>query len=119
MAEEETEQGKVLDIVLDEIDCSRPFFVAILGERYGSVPDKVPEEAEFAHPWLRDYPDHSLTALEIIHGVLPNADLARRSFFYFPDPQFISQVPESKHADFVAENPEAARKLAALKDKPL
>jgi nephrocystin-3 len=117
VTEEEAEQGKVLHIILDEIDRSRPFFVAILGERYGYVPGKVPEDTEFLHPWLRDYADHSLTALEIIHGVLRNPDLASRSFFYLRDPQFISEVPESKRADFMAENPEAARKLATLKDK--
>jgi telomerase protein component 1 len=50
VTEEEAEQGRVLEIVLDEIDRSRPFFIAILGERYGSVPDKVPEDAEFAYP---------------------------------------------------------------------
>ena len=72
VTEEEAEQGKVLDFVLDEIERSRPFFIAILGERYGSIPDKVPEDTEFTHPWLRDYTDHSLTALEIVHGVLRN-----------------------------------------------
>jgi len=117
VTEDEAEQGKVLHIILDEIDRSRPFFVAILGERYGSVPDKVPEDTEFSHPWLRDYSDHSLTALEIIHGVLRDPDLAGRSIFYFRDSQFISQVPEIKRADFIAENPAAARKLATLKDK--
>lgn len=115
--EEDAEQGKILEVVLDEIERSRPFFVAILGERYGSLPDKVPEDAEFAHPWLKEYPGHSITALEIVHGVLRNPELARRSFFYFRDPQFIPQVPESKRDDFTAESPEAARKLATLKDK--
>lgn len=117
VTEAEAEQGKVLDIILDEIDRSRPFFVAILGERYGFVPEKVTEDTEFAHPWLREYPGHSLTALEIIHGVLRKPDLANRSFFYFRDPQFISQLPESRRSDFVAESPEAARKLAVVKDK--
>ena len=117
VTEEEAEQGRVLDIILDEIDRSRPFFIGILGERYGSVPDQVPEDAEFAHPWLPDYSDRSLTALEIVHGVLRNPESAGHSFFYFRDPQFISQVPESKRADFTAESAEAARKLGALKDE--
>jgi len=117
VTEEQAEQGKVLHVILGEIDRSRPFFVAVLGERYGHVPDKVPEDTSFSHPWLRDYPAHSFTALEIIHGVLRNPNLAGRSFFYFRDPRFISQVSESKHADFVAEDSDAAGKLAALKDK--
>ena len=117
VTEEEAEQGKLLEVILDEIDRSRPFFVAILGERYGSIPHKVSEDAEFSHPWLRDYLGHSITGLEIVYGVLRDPDLAGRSFFYFRDPQFISQVPESKRDDFTAENPEAARKVATLKDK--
>jgi len=90
VTEEEAEQGKVLEVILDEIDHSRPFFVAMLGERYGSVPDRVPEDAQFAHPWLGDYLAHSLTALEIVHGVLRNPDMAGRSFFYLRDPRFIA-----------------------------
>ena len=42
VTEEEAENGKVLDICLEEIERSRPFFIALLGERYGWVP--VPEE---------------------------------------------------------------------------
>jgi Domain of unknown function (DUF4062)/NACHT domain len=117
VTEEEAEAGKVLEIILDEAERSRPFFIGILGERYGSIPDNIPEEAEFAHPWLRDYPDHSLTALEIIHGVLRNQELAKRSFFYFRDPQFISKMPENLRGDFIDENSDAAQKLAALKDQ--
>ena len=117
ITEEEAETGKVLELILDEAERSRPFFIGILGERYGSIPDNIPEEAEFAYPWLRDYPDHSLTALEIIHGVLRNQELAKRSFFYFRDPQFITKMPESIRGDFIAENPDATQKLAALKDK--
>ncbi len=117
VTEEETEQGKVLELILDEAERSRPFFIGILGERYGSIPDNIPEEAKFAHPWLGDYPEHSLTALEIIHGVLRDQELAKRSFFYFRDPQFISKMPESIRGDFIAENPDAVQKLADLKDK--
>ena len=117
VTEEEAEQGKVLEIILDEVKHSRPFFIGILGERYGLIPDDIPQDAKFAHPWLQDYPDHSLTALEIVHGVLRNPELANRSFFYFRDPQFISKMPENLRSDFIAENSDAAQKLADLKDE--
>jgi nephrocystin-3 len=117
ITEEEAEHGKVLEVCLDEVERCRPFFIGILGERYGSVPTKVPEDTEFTHPWLVEHKDHSLTALEIIHGVLRNPDLAQRSFFYFRDSRFIPQIPETKRADYMAENPEAGRKLIALKEK--
>jgi len=117
VTEEEAESGKVLEIILDEIKRSRPFFIGILGERYGSIPDNIPEDAEFAHPWLRDYPDHSLIALEIVHGVLRNQELAKYSFFYFRDPQFISKMPDNMRGDYIPENSGAAQKLVALKDE--
>jgi hypothetical protein len=55
VTEVDAEQGKVLDICLDEIDSCRPFFLGILGHRYGWVPP--------GHT-------HSITAQEICHGVL-------------------------------------------------
>jgi len=112
-----TEEDKVLETILDEVERSRPFFIGILGERYGSIPDDISKDAKFAHPWLQDYPDHSLTALEIVHGVLSNPELAQRSFFYFRNPQFISKMPENMSGDFIAENSDAAQKLADLKDE--
>jgi len=117
VTKEEAEQGKVLEVILNEIDRSRPFFIALLGERYGSITEKVPDDTEFAYPWLRDYPGHSFTALEIVHGVLRNPSLTPRAFFYFRDPNFISQIPTSKRKDFTAENPESAVKLTVLKEE--
>ncbi len=117
VTEEEAEHGKALEICLDEIEHCRPFFIGILGERYGYVPPKVPEDAEFTYPWLAKYKGHSLTALEIIHGVLRDPDLAQRAFFYFRDPQVIAQIAESQRSDYLTESPEAAKKLSDLKDK--
>jgi tetratricopeptide (TPR) repeat protein len=117
VTEEEAEHGKVLEMCLQTIDRSRPFFIGLLGERYGSLPGKVPEDTQRAFPWLPEYSGYSLTSLEIVHGVLRNPELAKRSFFYFRDPQLANQIPESKRTDFLAESPEAACKLAALKEK--
>ena len=41
ITEEEAHQGKVLPICLAEIDRARPFFMGLLGERYGWVPAAV------------------------------------------------------------------------------
>jgi tetratricopeptide (TPR) repeat protein len=117
VTEEEAEKGKVLGVILDEIERSRPFFVAILGERYGFVPDRIPEDVQFSQPWLREYPRHSLTALEIMYGVLRRPEMAGRSFFYLRDPSFISQLSESIRAGFSAENSKAADNLRTLKEK--
>jgi AAA ATPase domain/Domain of unknown function (DUF4062) len=119
VTEEEAEQRKVLEVILEQIERSRPFFIGILGERYGSIPENIPIDTKFAHPWLENYTGHSFTALEIIHGVLRNPELAKRSFFYFRNSQFISEIPENLRGDFIAENSETSYKLTVLKDKIL
>jgi nephrocystin-3 len=116
ITEQEAEQGKALEICLEEIERSRPFFIGILGERYGSLLGSLPEDADIDHPWLAGHGEHSLTALEITHAVLRNPELARRAFFHFRDPSFIAQIPGTVRADYAAEDGEAASKLRALKE---
>ncbi len=57
VTEADAQDGKALDICLDEIDTCRPYFLGFLGHLYGSIP---PGET------------HSITAQEIFHGVLHN-----------------------------------------------
>lgn len=118
VTEEDSEQGRVLEICLDEIERCRPFFVGILGERYGWVPPAYSVPDEQRYDWLKDFePGHSLTALEIYHGVLRNPEMASRAFFYFRDPAFIKDLPAAHQQSFQAENDEAAGKLRRLKEK--
>ena len=124
VTEEEAERGKVLEICLDEIERSRPFFVGLLGERYGWVPPSPSKELPYDVPneprfdWLKNSEaGHSVTALEIIHGVLGNPEMKEKTFFYFRKPDFSSSVPESKRGEVLPESPEAALKLAKLKDR--
>ncbi len=116
VTEEEAEEGKVLEVILREIDRSRPFFIGILGERYGSVANNVPEQTQQLYPWLLEYNGYSFTSLEIVYGVLHNPKLAKHSFFYFRDPVPIAKIPENKRGDFEPENLEASQKLVALKN---
>jgi hypothetical protein len=55
ISQRDAEDGRTLDICLDEIDTCRPFFLGLLGHRYGWVPQE-------------DQP--SITAQEIYHAVL-------------------------------------------------
>ena len=57
VTEKDAQEGKALEICLDEIDTCRPYFLGLLGHRYGHVPP--------GH-------QHSITAQEIYHGVLHN-----------------------------------------------
>ena len=83
---EQAERGEVLPICLAEIDRARPFFVGMLGERYGWVPlaDAYAPDLVERQPWLdRHRGGKSVTELEILHGVLNNPKMAGRAFFYF------------------------------------
>lgn len=117
ITDEQAAEGRVLPICLAEIDASRPYFIGILGERYGWVPEEIPEHLVEAMPWLAEHKTKSVTELEIAHGVLNDPEMAGRAFFYFRDPAYAASVPGDRRADFVSEDAEAASKLAALKDR--
>jgi nephrocystin-3 len=117
VTEERAERGDVLRVCFAEIDQCRPYFIGLLAERYGFVPEAIPDELTKKQPWLAENRAKSLTELEIIHGVLTNPAMADRALFYFRDPAYAEKVPPEKRADFVEEDPEARRKVARLKDR--
>ena len=88
---EEAERGEVLPICLAEIDRSRPYFIGMLGERYGWIPPHegyAPDLLE-RQPWLKKHQGgKSVTELEILHGVLKNKRMKTRAFFYFRSPAY-------------------------------
>src|SRR4051795_13746800 len=67
---EQAENDQALRLCLEQIDECRPFFLGLLGERYGWVPDRLPDETLRRFPWLRDQPGRSVTELEFLHGAL-------------------------------------------------
>jgi len=105
-------EGKVLPLCLEEIERCRPYFIGLLGERYGWVPEEIPEELLQAQPWLTEHRKQSVTALEILHGVLLNPKMADHAFFYFRDPSYAAA-----RAGFTEEDPARRDRLAALKDE--
>jgi nephrocystin-3 len=88
---EEAAEGRVLDLCLDEIRECRPFFIGLLGERYGWVPDAIDPRLAAREPWLREHSGASVTELEVLHGVLADPSLARDAFFYFRDPAYATR----------------------------
>ncbi len=115
---EESAEGKVLPLCLAEIERCRPYFIGLLGERYGWVPDEIDPELIEEQPWLEEHKQQSVTELEILHGVLNNPEMSDRSLFYFRDPDYLNHLPKgSNAADIVSESTDAADKLAGLKDR--
>ena len=68
ITDEQARQNKVVRICLDLVDACRPFFVGLIGQRYGWIPDAVEPDVLQSHAWLRDRPRISLTEMEIRHG---------------------------------------------------
>jgi tetratricopeptide (TPR) repeat protein len=103
ITEEQAAEGKVLPLCLAEIQRSRPYFLGLLGERYGWIPGEIPAEVVEQEPWLREHLHGrtSVTELEILHGVLNDPAMQARAFFYFRDPHWVDTLPETERREMV------------------
>ena len=101
ITEEQSSRGEVLPICLEEIHACRPYFIGLLGERYGGKPHCIPQDLVEREPWLAEYQEHSYTELEILHGVLNNPEMTSHAFFYFRDPAYLETIDESARPNFV------------------
>lgn len=119
VTEEQAENGEVLPICLNEIENSRPYFIGLLGERYGWVPpkDKIHPTLLKRQQWLEEHLNKSVTEMEILHGVLNNPGMVHRAFFYFRNPAFLESLDKNQLTDYKEEDPELLEKLRALKQK--
>jgi hypothetical protein len=118
VTDEQAAEGKVLPICLEEIKRCRPYFIGMLGERYGWIPETVSADLLEREPWLQEHLQGktSVTELEILHGVLRDPKMAGYAYFYFRDPKYLETLAESEMADYVAETEREAEKLRNLKD---
>lgn len=55
ITEEQPAEGQVLPLCLAEIERSRPYFLGLLGERYGWIPDTIPPEVVQREKWLAEH----------------------------------------------------------------
>lgn len=115
IAEAEVARRQTLKVCLDEVGACRPFFIGLLGERYGWLPDEQTfgPDLEEEHPWLLTARGCSVTDLEMQHGVLNHAHEGLSVLLYFRDPAYAAQ----RGATFAAESPECAAQQATLKQK--
>ena len=111
---EEEQTHKVLRTCLDEIERSRPFFIGLIGDRYGWMPP-IPEmeaalgDAQFSVEDL----NMSVTALEIEYGTL-RSDTPPVCLFYFRKSLDYSAMPE-EFCQIYQDNADGLVKLEALK----
>lgn len=122
VTEEEAHTGKVIEICIDEIQHTRPFFIGLLGGRYGWVPEEsdlqVNRRLANRFPWvkrcMRD--GMSMTEMEIQYGVLNNPDPTHAHFFLRREhkvPSKFREVPGSAASEKLARLKQAIRDCAA------
>lgn len=116
---EQAENGEVLSICLKEIDNSRPYFIGLLGERYGWIPPKqqIHQSVLEREKWIESHLQKSVTEMEILHGVLNNPEMTAKAFFYFRDPAFLNRFDGCALIDYKEEDPELQEKLNRLKQR--
>lgn len=81
ITDEQKAEGKVLPICLAEIEHCRPYFIGMLGERYGWIDDEIPQAVVEQYEWLNEFKGKSVTELEILHGVLRDPEMSGHAFF--------------------------------------
>jgi len=118
ITDEQAAEGLVLPICLEEISRCRPYFIGLLGERYGWIPEGLSADLIEREPWLNEHlhGKTSVTELEILHGVLNDPKMAGHAFFYLRDPAYVNSISEKDRNNFTAENAKDAEKLSHLKE---
>ena len=69
ITDEHARAGRVLPICLAEIDACHPFFLGLLGGRYGSGANSFQPDLLADHPWLAGLEHRSYTELEFIRAL--------------------------------------------------
>mmetsp|Transcript_14593 Transcript_14593/g.24120 ORF Transcript_14593/g.24120 Transcript_14593/m.24120 type:complete len:672 (+) Transcript_14593:449-2464(+) len=111
-----------LEICITEALRCRPYFLCLMGERYGACEATQPgatwlndyfEVAQKTYPWVQNLRDRSITEIEIRAATLNNqwgrTDL-KRNWFFFKDPELSRGKP-----GWTEGNARAKQQLADLK----
>lgn len=115
VTDEQKAEGAVLPICLAEIERTRPYFIGLLGQRYGWVPDEIPAPLVDELGWLVDARDRSVTEMEILHGVLNDPEAAGHAYFYLRDPAWVDALPADERSLYVEDSEAGRTKLEQLK----
>ncbi len=123
MSEAESER-KVLSVCTSCIDSSRPFFIGLIGRRYGWVPP-VERWKEFIaglsdeeREILAGTAGCSVTEMEIVYGALSQGSFdSSHVLFFLRDDASYEGIPEDLKPTFCDTDPENLRRLDTLKQK--
>ena len=90
-----TNNKRVVDVCLRRIDDCRPFFICLLGQRYGWIPRRqdVTAETSGAYPHIAGaLGAASVTEMEIQHSTVAGKHVSD-AFFYLRDPSYLADLP--------------------------
>ncbi len=116
ITEQQARSGAIVQACLEEISRHQPWFIGIIGDRYGWIParrDVADPRLHERYPWLRTAVDErrSLIEMEVMEGALNRPLTAANAFFYVRAPQ--ADAGEAQ----AAEGDEARERLARLKER--
>jgi len=104
---EESGRGDVIKLCLDEVQACKPFFICMLGERYGwhltgegdeSLLEKTFDIGAKHYPWVAEQRHRSVTEIEILGGAL-NPDIRDTQsgcvlFYYREHEEFLENMSD-------------------------
>ena len=112
--DEEDKYKKILEVCLDEIENNRPYFMVLVGDRYGWIPenDLVKETGVRYGIYSPDEKiEKSITNLEVDYGFLKNPQYAKNSFAY------IRNIIGDVSGTIYEQDPEEKEKIEKLKEE--
>ncbi len=108
----------ILAICLNEIERCLPYFIGILGERYGYVPELIPPDLLETYPWIETQTARSVTELEMRLGCLAREGLNPQAHFYFRSSSYLEHLPTGAElSDFDTTSDQDKQKLFQLKQE--
>ena len=121
ISEDESER-KVLSTCISSIDSSRPFFIGLIGARYGWIPPQQRWNEFYAmlrlneKKALAETQGCSVTEIEIAYGALSEQSLSEsHALFFFRDNDSYDLLPEQRRADFIDEDSDLVNHMDNLK----
>lgn len=120
VASDEEKELHVLQVCLGEIERSRPFFIGLLGDRYGWAPPPDRMQRALAEAAVElDADGKSITAVEIDVGVLQSPDERVRAHFYLRAPLPYDEMPAAAaavYSDAHRSDPDATGSVERLRE---
>ncbi len=102
LTEEEASLGRIIRTCLEEVDKCRPYFIGMIGNRYGWVPEfheiLMDPDLLAKYPWIEEMAleGASVTEMEFVHGVFdaPEVDGVCAHFYHRTDDKSDADDPE-------------------------